>query len=266
MAQATAEPRWTRPILVDGWRLAAGIARTACEARGLPPLPVKACTVGPYTMGRASEPGGRSRERLTLALAEAIGQEVRALVDAGAPIVQVDENALTRIGQDDAAERDLAARALDRLCEAVADRPGAHLSLAVSGGSAAPAGPDLFFERPVASYLFDLILGPDDWRLAARAPSDRGLLVGVADARSDAPDAPDDEPVMVWAGRYAASLGGRGPERVGLAPSAGLEQRTPERARSIIGALARAARATVLPSTVLRGELDPRAVTRADRP
>jgi len=247
---------WFQPILAADWRAADSIARELAAERDIDPLPLKACLPGPYTLARAVDPGDIGRERLTVSLAEALGQEVRALVEAGAPVVQVDEPGLTAIGRDDDAERALATAALTLLTDAVADLDG-HLCLAVTGGSAEHAGADLFFDRPFKSYLFDLIMGPEDWRLIARAPQERGIVCGVADARSDAPD---DEPVMVWGARYAASLNARGPERVGLCPSAGLERLPREVARTKMEALARAASKAGLSSGKLASQIDPRAV------
>ena len=38
--------------------------------------------------------------------------------------------------------------------------------------------------RPFSSHLFDLVLGPDGWRVARQAPRERGLILGVADCRT----------------------------------------------------------------------------------
>lgn len=253
---AQGRPRWTHPIFVADWRFADEAARDATSERNLEPLPVKACLVGPYTLARLSDPGDLSRETLTMALAEALGHEVRALVDAGAPVIQIDENALTMIGRADDSERKLASRAFSRLTEGVrASR--SHLCLAVTMGSAEHAGPDVLYGSPFASYLFDLIAGPDSWRVIAYAPRERGVICGVADARGPTPD---HEPVMVWAARYAASMNGRGPDRVGLAPSAGLEHLPRDKARAKITGLAEAARKSGLSRQELRGELDPRSM------
>nr|MBA2570569.1 hypothetical protein [Chloroflexota bacterium] len=255
--RATAEPAWTHPILVADWKAADEIAREAARERGLVPLPVKACLVGPYTLGRLSDPGAVGRETLTLSLAEALAQEIRALVEAGAPVVQVDENALTMIGSADDAERSLASDALNRLTDGLADLADAHLCLAVTMGSAEHTGARLLYDRPFASYLFDLIAGPDSWRVIAQAPQERGIVCGVADARNTARD---DEAVMIWAARYAASLNARGLDRVGLAPSTGLEYLPRDRAKAKIEALAEAARKAGLRADRLAHEIDPRAV------
>lgn len=241
-------PRWREPIMVDAWRFAA----SAPEAGG---RPVKACLAGPYTLGRLADAdaGEIGRERLTLALAEALNAELRALVEAGAPVVQIDEEALTLIGPADDGERALFGDAARRLTEGV----GGHLSLAITTGNAEHAGAASLFDPPFASYLFDLRAGPDNWRLIVQAPRERGIVCGVADARSAEPD---ELELMVWGAHYAASTRRRGLERVGLAPSASLAHLPRERARAKIERLAEAARIAALGSwqeSVKR--LDPRA-------
>src|SRR6185295_11190342 len=54
---------------------------------------------------------------------------------------------------------------------------------AVSRGNLDAAGPATFFDLPYASYAFDLIAGPDNWRLAVAAPGDRGIVCGAIDPR-----------------------------------------------------------------------------------
>ena len=262
--------------IVDAWTAADEAVRQLVleDGAGLEPPLVKVCVVGPYTLGRGADgPGaaagevtGRSpssgpsaagpsarRRRRTLAAAEELNGVIGELFRAGAPVVQVGEDALAHL--DAAADRELAL-VRDALSRLTRDLDG-HVSLAVSGGNADRPGPALFFDPPFASYLFDLVAGPDNWRLIAVAPGDRGIICGVADARSRTRD---DRAVMVWAARYAAALGGRGPQRVGLAPSAGLEILPRDVARAKLAALAEAARAAGLPDEELKQVLDPRAV------
>jgi hypothetical protein len=241
---------------VDSWRLADGIVRGLVAESHLEPPVVKACIVGPYSIGRRvgeSLPGGSARRDATLAAAELLNLELRELFEAGVVVVQVQEDALTSLdsGADD--ERTLAADAFGRLLEGVSG----HVSLAITGGNADQVGPGTLFDAPFASYLFDLIEGPDNWRLIAKAPGDRGIICGVADTRTSSPDS---EAVMIWAARYASSLGGRGPERVGLAPAAGLEALPRDVARSKLAGLAEAARKAALPDDELMTQLDPRAI------
>ncbi len=253
--RAVAEPTWDGPILVEDWETADGIAQALAADREEDPRPVKACLVGPYTLARLSSCDEVGREKVTLALAEALNQEIKALAAAGAPVVQVDENAFTLIGRDDEGERRLAADALHRLTEGV---EFTHLTLAVTMGDAEGAGSALFYDAPFHSYLFDLCAGPDNWRLASYAPTERGIIAGVADARTTRPDKRE---VMVWGARYAASLNARGLDRVGLSPSAGLEYLPRDRAKAKVEALGEAARvAAITDDDELRRSLDPRAV------
>ncbi len=113
------------------------------------------------------------------------------------------------------------------------------------------------FAAPFASYLFDLIHAPDDWELCARVPGTSGLIVGVADARTPEPDT---EAVSIWGARYAASMAGRGPSRVGLATSAGLELLSRDVAKAKLTALAEAGRKAELPDAELAKVIDPRAI------
>lgn len=239
---------------VDSWRLADAIVRGLVAESHLEPPVVKVCVVGPYTIGRGVDAElsvGRARRDATLEAAELLNLELLGLFEAGAVVVQVQEDALTFVDAGD--ERTLVADAFGRLLEGVSG----HVSLAITGGNADQVGSGLLFDPPFASYLFDLIAGPDNWRLIAEAPHDRGIICGVADTRTTAPDA---EAVMIWAARYAASLGGRGPERIGLAPAAGLEALPRDVARAKLAALAEAARKAVLPDEQLMHEIDPRAI------
>ncbi len=241
---------------VDSWRLADGIVRDLVADSHLEPPVVKACIVGPYTIGCRVDvqlSRGRERREATFDAADLLNLELLALFEAGAVVVQVQEDALTLLNAGADEERALVADAFGRMFRGVSG----HVSLAITGGNADQVGPEVLFDAPFASYLFDLIAGPDNWRLIAEAPSDRGIICGVADTRTSAPDA---EAIMIWAARYAASLGGRGPERVGLAPAAGLEALPREVARSKLGALAEAARKAVLPDHELMTQLDPRAI------
>lgn len=243
--------------VAEAWQRASDTIRdlaAGAQAGVQPPL-VKACLVGPYSALRTNHPdtSAAGRRRATLSLAEAVHALMEELFRAGAAVVQLAEDAVTRIGAGDIDERELAAEALRRSTDGLSG----HVSLSVSGGNADAAGAALFFDVPFASYLFDLINGPDNWRLITQAPHDRGIICGVADTR---PGRVTDEAVMVWAARYAASSNGRGLERVGLAPSAGLELLPRDAARAVLGALAEAARKAGLPGAELAREIDPRAV------
>jgi hypothetical protein len=133
----------------------------------------------------------------------------------------------------------------------------AHVTLAITGGDAEALGADAVFAAPYRSHLFDLIAGPDSWRTIASAPGDRGIILGVADATGVRPPGLEE---VAWAAGYAASLGGRGMARVGLAPSGGLASLDPARARELIDLLGEAARLLVGDPELLLRRFDPRAV------
>jgi hypothetical protein len=218
--------------VIDRWRTAEALARELSETDGLEPPLVKACLVGPATLSALGHDAGHLRALLI------------ELFRAGAAVVQVNE------------QPGVPATARDHWSRLLEDVDG-HVSLAILGGALDDAGAEAVVGARFTSFLFDLISGPDNWRVAARLPGDRGLIVGVADARTDRPDT---DATMVWAARYAASMRGRGAERVGLAPSIGLEGLPRPVARAKLTALAEASRKAGLAGSQLALELDPRAV------
>ena len=197
-------PTWTRPITVDDWRWADGIAEQM----------VKQVIVGPYTIARSAASGGASREILTLGLAEALNAELHALARAGCPFIQVDEGGLTSIG-DDPAEWALYAESARRLTAGLDDH---HLSLGVYRGAVHPSGHGSVLEAPYRSYLVDGLSGPDAWRFVFAVPLELGVIVGALDA---ADPTRDETEVMVWALAWAAN-DGRTPERLGIASNGSL--------------------------------------------
>ena len=218
--RALREPRWTAPIFVDEWRF----------ARECTDLPVKQSIIGPYTLARLTERGPVSRERLTIALADALALELQALVDAGCQMIQIDEDAATMIGTD-RSERELFKAAHRRLTYRV---KAPHLCLAVTMGSAHAAGAATLFDAPYHSFLFDLVTAPQNWALIAELPTERGVICGVVDARSSRLD---DAGYLRWAAQYAAAAARRGPDRVGLATSTGLDLLPRDKARAKIDLL-----------------------------
>ncbi|TMC62639.1 MAG: hypothetical protein E6J17_06405 [Chloroflexi bacterium] len=233
----------TGPATVVDWQFAAGATRR----------PVKQTLTGPYTAARAGSTDRDERTTLTVAAAEALNSEIQALRDAGCAFVEIDEPAAVAIGSD-ANERALFVDAHRRLTDGVGE---IHLSLAVTGGNADTAGAATFFDLPYASYAFDLIAGPDNWRLITSAPRDRGIVCGAMSPAAGGDERPE---TLVWAAHYAAST--RGLERVGLANAPGLEALPWDVAIVKLARVAEAARIAALPSPdALAEALDPRAVS-----
>jgi methionine synthase II (cobalamin-independent) len=223
--------------VVGRWRAAAAVTTRT----------VKAVLPGPYSAGRA---GVQS----AAAWADALRPSIDALADAGCPLIEIDEFDALAITLVSGERR----RFIDAHRRLVGGVDGVHLSLTLTGGNLDEAGAATFFDLPYASYAFDLIAGPDNWRLIAAAPTDRGIVCG---ALSPLPGADLARDILVWAAHYAASTNGRGRDRVGLANSsslAGLPRNEALRRLSIVADAARMA--AVESPEDLAPMLDPRAV------
>lgn len=226
------------------------------RAQALTQRAVKAVLVGPYTFTRVGAPhrrAGAARAQRALAAAAWLHERVLALAAAGCPLVEIQESEAHRIG-DDPAERRLFVDAHRVLLDGVA---GIHASLSIVGGSADAAGVETILAAPYASLAVDLIAGPDNWRLVARTPGDRGIVAGVLEAREGSDDGPE---LPVWAAHYAASTGGRGLARVGLGTAGGLASLPWPVAVKKLQRLGEAARIAGLPRGEQADSLDPRAV------
>ena len=231
--------------VVERWRLAAEAA----------PRPVKAVVPGPYSASRSAASANAS----AAAWAEALQPAIDALGKAGCPFVEVDEPdalAIAVVGSELRRFVDAHRRLTDGI-------DGVHLSLALTGGNLDAAGPAAFFDLPYASFAFDLIAGPDNWRLIAVAPADRGIVCG---ALSPLPGGEMSREVLVWAAQYAASTNGRGLERVGLANASSLAALPRPEALARLAIVAEAARIAATPSAEEQAlALDPRSIPRTAR-
>lgn len=225
--------------LVAAWTAARRVA-----ARLAPELPVKLAVEGPWAAGG---PGG------AIEAAGALRSGLAALAEAGCPVVEVHEPAAT-LPSDDAGRAAFAA-AHRALLAGLPD--GLHASLAITGGDAIALGAEALFAAPYLSHFFDLVAGPESWRLVAVAPPDRGIVAGVGDASGRRRTRIED---VAWAAGYAASTQGRGMDRVGVAPSESLAGLSPERARAIIDLLGEAARTIAEGRDAVLARLDPRAI------
>ncbi|OGO55951.1 MAG: hypothetical protein A2V85_03965 [Chloroflexi bacterium RBG_16_72_14] len=248
-----------RHPLLEAWQATASLTDRAV-AQAVP---------GPYSMGwhaaggAAQEVADAARADRTLALADALAHEVRALADAGCPVILVEEPRAVDVGEDEA-ERALFADAQRRL---LALAPDAHATLVVSGGSAHRAGPDAILGTPYRSFLFDLIDGPDNWYLVRATPGDRGIVCGALRVVESPTE--DQAPLLVWAAGYAASTAARGPSRVGLSNARSLHDVSPATARALVRELGRGTRlAAMTPAQAIEAGLDPRTFNRPkpDRP
>lgn len=248
-----AQERAGLDLLSDGVEgLGAGDAVARWQAAAaLTDRPVKARLLGPFTASRAG--AGRAPE-----LVAGLRAAIDALAAAGCPLVEIEEPNAIVTPADAGAARDFRAMHVE-----LAAHAPVHLSLVLRGGNVDGAGSSTFVDPAYASYAVDLIAGPDNWRLVADIPGDRGVVCGALSARPGSDDSPE---LLVWAAHYAASTEGRGLDRVGLSNAPGLAALPwPEAVRKL-ERLTEAARIAALPRTgELAAALDPRATDLKSR-
>lgn len=229
---------------VAAWRATAGLTDRA----------VKQVVEGPYTSGRAQHGDAAERTAGTLARAATLNTALRELAAAGCPLIEIHEPSAVTIGTDPG-ERALFREAHLRLLDEVT---GTHLTLALTGGNADEAGIETVLAAPYASLAVDLIAGPDNWRLVALTPGDLGIVCGALSAAAGTEDGPE---LLLWAADYAASTGGRGPDRVGLATASSLAHLAWDDAVRKLERLGEAARLADRPLDERLASFDPRAVS-----
>ncbi len=215
---------------------------------------MKQAVNGPYTAGRAWRPAARPDARDPRP-----GDEPSTSPCASWPPRAARSSRSTNRRRPpsaaDEAERALFREAHLRLLDGL---EGSHLSLALTGGNADAVGIETLLAAPYASLAVDLIAGPDNWRLVVATPGDLGIVCG---ALSPAPDSDDGPELLLWAAGYAASTGGRGPARVGLASASSFADLPWEAAVRKLERLGEAARLADQPLDTRIRSLDPRAVS-----
>lgn len=240
------------PICDAGFGVGEGVVERWMATAALTDRPVKAALIGPYSRERSAE-AALATVDAALAAADELRVDLLALVAAGCPMIEIHEPAAIAIGANEAQR----SRFVDAHRRLLAGVQGTHVSLVITRGNADEAGIDTLLAAPYSSLALDLIAGPDNWRLVVATPGDRGIVCGALSAARDADDRPE---VLLWAAGYAASTGGRGSSRVGLANASSLEHLPWEVAIRKLGVLGEAARLGALPPDERRQQLDPRAV------
>ncbi len=158
---------WKEPILVDEWAFAQAHSKA----------PVKAVLTGPLTLASlALDKHYGKKKALTLDLATALGEELGALVRAGAKQIQIDEPALTRYPGDVS----LAIEALERVRSR---KRSASLTLFTYFGDVTKIYNDLI-EAPADVIGFDLVQGAATWSAIGKNGSKKPLVLGLIDARN----------------------------------------------------------------------------------
>lgn len=211
---------WKEPILADEWTFAKANSKAA----------VKAVLTGPLTLASlALDKHYGKKKPLTLDLANALGEETFALVQAGAAHIQVDEPILTRHPED----LPLAVEALERIR---ARKGSAALSLFTYFGEVSKIYEELV-EGPADVIGLDLVQGAATWPAIAKHGSKKPLVLGLVDARNTKKEDPAEVANRVLGLKDYVNL-----KTSFLAPSNGLEFLPRARAREKLRILSTAAR------------------------
>jgi len=197
---AVGEVTWRGPITVGDYTFAA-----AHCAR-----PVKPVVTGPFTLAVLSrDEFYGNQDQLVMALASVLNQELKALAQAGATLIQVDEPGLL-------VHRDrfpLFRRAMAVLWDGV----DAQRALYTYFGHVEGLYPALL-DLPVDVLGLDFVAGPRNWDMLRTAKFTKQLGLGIVDARNTKMETPE---AVTAACRRAAALVPASHLHVG--PSAGLE-------------------------------------------
>jgi 5-methyltetrahydropteroyltriglutamate--homocysteine methyltransferase len=205
----TGKVEWKGPITVDWWKF----------AQSLTDKPVKGMITGPYTMMDWSfNEYYPSREEACMDIARALHQEVKALADAGAKIIQVDEPALSvRPGE----LKEFAVKAMREVISGV----DAYFITHICYGAFEFIYPEML-ELPVDNLDLELSnSGMDLVELFHKHPFTKDLSFGVADVHSHVVETPEEVER-----RLKTALGSLSPEQLWVDPDCGLKTRTEEEA------------------------------------
>ena len=198
--EITGAVSWREPILVRDYLFAAENS----------PKPVKAIITGPYTLAALSlDKHYGSREKLAMALAEELRNEVEALAQAGAPMIQVNDPVIVFHKGD----IEVFSRAITRMLEGVQAETAAYTWF----GSVDGILPRLL-DLPVDAIGLDFVSGRDNWEAIKAVDFTKKLGAGIVDGRNTRIESLEQIEESIRRVSEAVS-----PDRLYVNPSCGLE-------------------------------------------
>ena len=235
----------TAPLPEDD-KSALGLAGDFEFTRALTDRPVKFSFTGPFSLSRRlSAAAYNDPAELVRALARRLNTEARALADAGARFLQIDEPFLA--GYPEQAE--LAVEAVNIVTDGVAATWGLHVCYGNRYARPSWEGHyDFLFPAVLAARVDQLVLefarkGLEDLRLIKEYAWPSALGLGVIDVKSPAVESPE-----LVAARISRALEYIDPGQLVVNPDCGLRHVAPEVARSKL-------RAMVSGAAIVRSEL-----------
>jgi 5-methyltetrahydropteroyltriglutamate--homocysteine methyltransferase len=191
--------QWVQPILVRGYQFAVENSSK----------PIKAIVTGPYTLAALSlDNHYGNREKLVLALAEALRQEVRALAEAGAERIQVNDPMIVKARDDPA----LVTKALTTMLADVTCETAVYTWFGGAGG-VLPA----LLETPADVIGLDFTRS-ENWDALKSARFEKKLGFGIVDGRNTRLETPEQ---VADAVKRVSEIVAQ--DRLYLNPSCGLE-------------------------------------------
>jgi 5-methyltetrahydropteroyltriglutamate--homocysteine methyltransferase len=192
--------------------------------------PVKAVLPAPYSLATLSidEHYRDRREDLVMDFASAVNQEARALAEAGAPVVQLNEPMLTR-NKDDVS---LARRGLERALDGVNTERQVNFYFGDVNGVLGS-----LTELPVEVIGLDFVMGPANFEALESVGLSQKLCAGLVDARNTRLENESDLTTAIR--RLSEAVGS---ERLQVSPNMGLEFLPRERALEKLEAMVAVAR------------------------
>jgi len=235
----------TAPLPADD-KSALGLAGDFVFTRALTDRPVKFSFTGPFSLSRRlSSSAYNDPAELVRALARRLNTEARALADAGAPFLQIDEPFLAGYPEQAA----LAVEAVNIVTDGVPATWALHVCYGNRYARPSWEGHyDFLFPAVLEAQVDQLVLefarkGLEDLRLIKEYAWPSALGLGVIDVKSPSVESPD-----LVAARIRRALEYVDPARLVVNPDCGLRHLAPEVARSKL-------RAMVSGAAIVRSEL-----------
>lgn len=216
------EVSWKGPILCEDFLFA---------SRGSP-RPVKVVLTGPYTLARVAEDRAYGDPMaLAMGLATVLNQELRALQQAGAGFLQVNEPAILDHRED--------FPIFTRIWEVLGRGVGATLCLHLEGGDLAGLYPGIARLKRLGCLSLDCVAGRASLELLGAAPIPESLRLGIGLVDGSNPE-PESTGALVDALRAVTGLPPH--ERILLGTASDLGNLEPAVAAEKLRNLAAAAR------------------------
>jgi len=199
-----------------------GLADDLTYTKSVAKSEVKAVVTGPYTLARYSIISNGAYAdigQLAMGYAERLADDVTALANAGATLIQIEEPSLLQSPED----AELVRNVLNKM---VAGKGSARISFVTYFGDATQIFGELM-KMPADMLGFDITYSPGVVGLLADI--DRPVAIGAIDGRNTKLD--DTKTVAATIEKVIDALSSRGVDEVHLQPSCGLEYLPRDRAQ-----------------------------------